>query len=98
MSTFIWPAEDGWPYPDEERGAVDLEAELDDDAIALRCLAAHALDGLDTLERSVVAARFGIGGAPLRTMKQLHAETGTSRAELRAALSSGLAKIRLQVS
>lgn len=91
----MWPAEDGWPYPDGGPGVVDPEAELDEDALALHCLSVQSLGRLEPLERTVVAARFGVGGAPLRTMKELQAQTGVSRAELRVALSSGLTKLRL---
>ncbi len=98
MTTFIWPAEDGWPYPDEDRGLGDPEADLDEDLLALHCLPPRALELLDPLERTVLAARFGVGGGPVRTMKELHAETGCSRAELRSALSSGLAKLRAQMA
>lgn len=98
MTTFIWPAEDGWPYPDDERETLDPDADLDEDLLALHCLASHALDGLDPLERLVVSGRFGLLGAPLRSMKELHADTGKARAELRSALGSGLAKLRLQLA
>ncbi|MGH9066725.1 MAG: hypothetical protein ACRD0J_04430 [Acidimicrobiales bacterium] len=95
--TFIWPAEDGWPYPDGETGWIDGEAELDEDAIALHCLPASALDVLDPLERLVVGSRFGVWGGPVRSMKQLHTDTGRARVELRGALASGLAKLRVQL-
>lgn len=98
MTTFVWPADDGWPYPDEGPQPADPGAEPDEDRLAWECMSVHALDGLDPLERLVVAARFGVGGNPVRSMKDLQAETGRSRAELRQALGSGLAKLRLQLT
>jgi DNA-directed RNA polymerase sigma subunit (sigma70/sigma32) len=98
MTTFIWPAEDGWPYPDEEGALGDPESDLDEDLLALHCLPAKAMDSLEPLERTVLAARFGMGGSPVRSMKELHVETGHTRAELRSALSSGLAKLRAQMA
>lgn len=102
MTTFMWPAEDGWPYPDEDGGTSDagseVGSEVDDDLVALHCLSSHALDSLEPLERQVVTGRFGIGGAPVRTMKQLQADTGLGRPELRQALGSALTKLRLQLT
>ncbi|MGH9063612.1 MAG: hypothetical protein ACRDZQ_00085 [Acidimicrobiales bacterium] len=98
MSTFIWPSEDGWPYPDDSGEVADAEADVDEDALVLHCLSGHALDGLDPLERLVVAGRFGIGGAPVRSMKELQADTGRDRQEIRQALGTGLAKLRVQLA
>jgi len=70
MSSYVWPSDDGWPYPDTTREVVDLGADLDEDLIWLR-MRPHLLDGLDPLERQVIAARFGLGGQPVRSMKQL---------------------------
>ena len=97
MSSYVWPSVDGWPYPDTTREVVDLGADLDEDLIWLR-MRPHLLDGLDPLERQVIAARFGLGGQPVRSMKQLLAETGVDRSELREALGSGLAKLRLSLA
>jgi len=52
------------------------------------------LDRHSTLERQVIESRFGLGGAPVRSMKQLQADTGMPRANLREALGSGLGKLR----
>ena len=93
MSTY-WPTEDGWPYADVEREEADPEAELDDDLLSLRAGSSHLFDDLDPLERQVVESRFGLGGAPVRSMKQLQHDTGVPRADLREALGSGLGKIR----
>jgi hypothetical protein len=89
-----WPGGDGWPYPDSEREPVDPDGWYDDDAVALRASPPN-LDGLEPLERQVVVAHYGIGGRPPRTMKQLHHELNLSRADLRAALAGGLAKLRI---
>src|SRR4051812_33840618 len=97
MSSFLWPNDDGWPYPDVERELVDLESEPDDDLMLLRTTPGGVFDGLEPLERQVVNARFGLGGEPVRSMKQLHAALGLPRAELRQALGSGLTKLRARL-
>jgi len=93
MSSF-WPTDDGWPYADVEREESDPTADFDDDLFNLRASAAHLLDDLDPLERQVIESRFGLGGAPVRSMKELHDDTGLTRADLRQALGSGLGKLR----
>ncbi|TML41335.1 MAG: hypothetical protein E6G27_07475 [Actinobacteria bacterium] len=97
MSSYVWPSDDGWPYPDTAREVVDPGADMDEDLIWLR-MRPHLLDGLAPLERQVIAARFGLGGQPIRSMKELHAETGLARSELREAMGSGLAKLRLNLA
>jgi DNA-directed RNA polymerase sigma subunit (sigma70/sigma32) len=97
MSSYVWPSDDGWPYPDTAREVIDPNGDLDEDLIWLR-MKPHLLDGLDPLERQVIAARFGFGGQPIRSMKELHADTGLARSELREALGSGLAKLRLSLA
>ena len=98
MSSFVWPSEDGWPYPDQERELIDFDNELDDDVVSLRAAPAHLFDDLDPLERQVISARFGLGGVPIRSMKQLHADLGLPRADLRQALGSGLDKLRMRLA
>jgi DNA-directed RNA polymerase sigma subunit (sigma70/sigma32) len=96
---FVWPNDDGWPYPDGEDDVIDLTADsLDDDALAVRTDWAHLLVGLDPLERQLVAARFGLDGRPARSMKQLHHDTGLPREDLKLALGSGLAKLRASLA
>lgn len=97
MQTFLWPAEDGWPYPDTGPEITDLSAELDDDLLSLQVPPPHLFDQLDPLERQVITTHYGLGGRPVRNMKQLHADTGLSRAELRQVLGSGLEKLRSQL-
>ncbi len=92
--TFLWPADDGWPYPDAEGDPADLAAELDVDLMSLKAASPHLFDGLDERERTVIVSHYGLGGQPPRTMKQLHAELGMSRSDLRAVLGSGLSKLR----
>jgi DNA-directed RNA polymerase sigma subunit (sigma70/sigma32) len=96
MSSYVWPSDDGWPYPDTERETIDLSSEVDDDALSVR-LTPSLLNSLDPLERVLIASRYGLGGTPIRSMKQLHAELGLPRDELRNALGSGLAKLRTQL-
>ena len=66
--------------------------------MSVRTLPDRVLDDLEPLERLLIAARFGVGGHEIRSMKQLHADTGLSRADLRASLGSGLTKLRTQLS
>ena len=94
MPTFLWPAEDGWPYPDSEPEVRDLSADPDDDLLSLRLPSTHLLDRLDERERQVITLHYGLAGQPPRTMKELHADLGMSRAELRDVLGSGLSKLR----
>jgi DNA-directed RNA polymerase sigma subunit (sigma70/sigma32) len=96
MSSSVWPSEDGWPYPDTERETIDLSSEVDDDALSVR-LTPTLLNALDPLERVLIASRYGLGGTPIRSMKQLHTDLGLPRDELRSALGSGLAKLRTQL-
>lgn len=98
MPQFIWPAEDGWPYPDAELQVVDLTSSPDDDLLALEHDEPQMLNRLDPLEREVLTARFGLGGAKVRTMKQLHQELGVSTTDLRLAMGSGLAKLRSELT
>lgn len=95
MSSFLWPNDDGWPYPDAGREPIVLDVdEMDEDAFALRATARILLDRLNPLERQVITAHYGLGGTPALSMKQLHTELGLPRAELKDALGSGLAKLR----
>ena len=96
--TSSWITEEGWPYPDALDDWVDLDSEADDDLLNLRVPPRHLYDDLDPLEREVIAARFGLDGVPVRSMKQLHADTGLPRADLKQALGSGLAKLRTQLT
>ena len=97
MSTF-WATEDCWPYPDALEDWVDLDSESDDDLLNLRIPPRHLYDALDPLERQVISARFGLEGMPVRSMKELLADTGLPRADLRQALGSGLEKLRTQLT
>lgn len=96
MRTFLWPAEDGWPYPDGEGDQVDLAGEADLDLLAVST-DRHLLDGLDPVERRVVTASFGLGGIDERSISELHDELGMPATEVSHALDSGLAKIRLHL-
>ena len=97
MSSFLWPNEEGWPYPDTAGETVDLGATTDDDDLCLRAAPGQLFDHLDPLERAVITAHYGLEGQQPRTMKQLHAEMGLPRAELRHVLGSGLAKLRTEL-
>lgn len=94
MATFVWPAEDGWPYPDDTAETTDPSSDLDDDLLSLIAGSAHLLEELEPDERQVVTAHYGLDGRAPRTMKQLRNEMGMSRAEVRHYLGSGLEKLR----
>ena len=98
MSSYVWPNDDGWPYPDTEAETIDPDGSIDDDVLSLRAAPTHLFDRLSPLERSVIAGRYGLGGSPLRSMKELQADLGVPRADLRQALGSGLAKLRVQLT
>src|SRR5206468_10544742 len=52
---------------------------------------------LDALERAVIRGRYGLDGAPERSLKQLQSDLGVPRTEPRDALGSGLSKLRSQL-
>lgn len=95
MSSF-WATDDGWPYADTVDDLADLDGGPDEELLSL-LTSHHLLDGLDETERNVVAARFGLGGRPVSTMKELQATTGMPRDVLRSALGSGLEKLRVNL-
>ena len=95
--TYLWPNEDGWPYPDGGRETVDFDEVVDDDALVLRAAPPHLFDHLDPLERQVVTAHYGLDGSPPRSMKELRADLGVPRSEIREALAGGLAKLRARL-
>ena len=97
MSSYLWPNDEGWPYPDTVGETVDLDATTDDDQLCLRTGPAQLFDHLNPLERAVITAHYGLEGQRARTMKQLHAEMGLPRAELRDVLGAGLAKLRTEL-
>jgi DNA-directed RNA polymerase sigma subunit (sigma70/sigma32) len=97
MRTFLWPAEDGWPYPDTGPEVVDPQGEVDVDLLDLHARTPRLFAALDAVERQVITRHYGLDGAQPCSMKQLHNETGMSRAALREALGSGLGKLRTQL-
>jgi DNA-directed RNA polymerase sigma subunit (sigma70/sigma32) len=94
----FWATEDGWPYPDALEDWIDLDSEADDELLNLRIPPRNLFADLDPLERQVISARFGLAGAPVRSMKELLVETGLPREDLRQALGSGLAKLRTHLT
>lgn len=99
LDTEGWSSDDGWPYADadaevDEIDVADHDADLDEDLVTLHVTGSHLLDGLDSLQRRVITARFGLDGHPARTMRELQAELGLPRDDLRHALGDGLAKVR----
>jgi DNA-directed RNA polymerase sigma subunit (sigma70/sigma32) len=103
FSALSFMSEDGWPYPDDDDVAeqldpIDLRSEADDDLMALHCLPRRALAGLTSAERLVIARRFGFDGQPPSTVSQLHHQLGMSRREIRLTLLEGLTKLRGQLA
>lgn len=94
MTSYQWPSEDGWPYPDVEGHELESDDSLDDDALVLRAAPPHLFDQLDPLERKVVFTHYGLDGSPPRSMKQLHTDLGMTRAQVRETLASALGKLR----
>ena len=101
MRSYLWPGDTGWPSPTAEEiepyDVVDLDADIDLDALSLHAPPPHLFDGLTELERQVLGARYGLGGQPVRSMKELHADLGVTRHELRDALETALDKLRDQL-
>ncbi len=101
MTHYLWPGDPGWPTPEADRTAEidisDPNGEVDLDAVCLHA-DRHLLDDLSPLERTVVQARFGLNGAPERSMKELHTDLGLTRHQVRDALESGLAKLRTHLA
>src|SRR6202035_1077489 len=95
MSSY-WPTEDGWPYPDGAIEPVDTDFDVDEDLLTLRERSSHLLDNLEPLKRTVISARFGLAGQPVRSMKQLRGDLHLPRADIGQALGTGLAKLRRQ--
>jgi len=95
VSSF-WATDDGWPYADTVDEIVEVGDEPDDDRLSLG-VSAHLWDGLNPLEHQVLSGRYGLNGNPVLSMKQLQISTGLPRGELRDALGSGLAKLRINL-
>lgn len=94
MSTFVWPSEDGWPYPDTAREWIDPDTAGDDDDLLSVRVDTRLLDALDPLERRVLAARFGLEGRDVRSVDELHDDLGLTTADVETLLASGLTKLR----
>lgn len=98
-STYIWPSEDGWPYPDDATPGGDPALVFDDlvdaDALLIEARGSALLEGLTDLERTVVTAHYGLDGSEPRSVKDLHVELDLTRAQVRDALVSALEKLRL---
>lgn len=98
MATFVWPSEDGWPYPDADVGWADeVVDEQDDDLLSLRATPGRLLNGLNSVERQVITARFGLDGRGTRSFEQIQVTTGLRPSEALEAMGSGLAKLRTQL-
>ena len=102
MTSYLWPGDPGWPSPEAEPDSsadvLDPNGEIDFDAVCLHAAQDHVFDDLTSVERTVLAARFGLGGTPVRTMKELHNELGLTRHQVRDQLESALAKVRAHLA
>ena len=98
MSTFVWPSEDGWPYPDTAAEWADPETASDDDDLLSVRFDTHLLEALDPLERHVLASRFGLDGRTAQTLGELHDDLGMSTDDVETVLSAGLTKLRARLA
>ena len=98
MGTFVWPSEDGWPYPDTDLDLVDPSDAFDDDLLSLRTAARRVIGSLDAIERQVITARFGLDGKGTRSFEQIQVATGLPPARALDVMGSGLAKLRRQLA
>ena len=72
----------------------DLDTDTDDPT---KVLIRQIIGAVSQYERAVIRGRYGLDGAPERSLKQLQADLGVPRTELRDALGSGLSKLRSQL-
>ncbi|HET6811305.1 MAG TPA: hypothetical protein VFH50_09870 [Acidimicrobiales bacterium] len=98
MGTFMWPSEDGWPYPDGDLDLVDPTDAVDEDLLSLRTSGRRLIGSLDAVERQVITARFGLDGRGARSFEQIQATTGLPPARALDVMGSGLAKLRRQLA
>lgn len=94
MSETAWRSDEGWPYRDVGGDVADPVREPDWDLLSLRASKPTLFDSLSPLEQEIVVHRYGLADAPPMSMKQIRQETGLPPDEVRAALGSGLAKLR----
>ena len=66
---YVWPSEDGWPYPDGDGHPIDVDVDgvFDDDVLSVLA-SPHLLDHLEPLERRVISDHYGLNGTPARSM------------------------------
>ncbi len=103
MQRFVWPSDDGWPYPDgeaETREELDLTvSDADIDSLSLNVELGHLRDGsthlfddLSALEREVICREFGL------SWESSTSTMSVPRVEQEAALQSGLGKLRAHLA
>lgn len=96
-------SEDGWPYPDDDDVAeqlepIDLRSEADDDIVAIHAVSRRAFAELSPAERIVIVRRFGFDGQPPSSLSELEDALGLPREEVRLVLADGLDKLRLHLT
>jgi DNA-directed RNA polymerase sigma subunit (sigma70/sigma32) len=95
MATLHWRSDEGWPYADSHHELADPVGEPDWDLLSLHARTPTMFDTLEPIEHQVVAARYGLEDREPMSMKQIRRETGLGHDEVRVALGSGLAKLRV---
>ena len=97
MRPFDWPAEQGWPYGDDdgEDAVADFEDAAGDASAERARRTVHlGLEHLKADQRWLVSARFGLEGEPERSLRELSIETGRPSDELRFTIDDALDKLR----
>jgi DNA-directed RNA polymerase sigma subunit (sigma70/sigma32) len=94
MRSYPWPTDAGWPDADGRRELGEVGDQVDEDMLSLQARRGSLFAGLTELERNVLTARYGLDGAPARTMAELRDQMGMPKTEVREVIGSGLAKLR----
>jgi DNA-directed RNA polymerase sigma subunit (sigma70/sigma32) len=94
MTTSPWRSDEGWPYRDLGGDVADPVREPDWDLLSLRASRPKLFDTLSPLEQRIVTSRYGLADHAPMSMKEIRHETGLPAEEVRAALGSGLDKLR----
>jgi DNA-directed RNA polymerase sigma subunit (sigma70/sigma32) len=94
MTATPWRSDEGWPYRDIGGDVADPVREPDWDLLSLRASRPTLFETLSPLEQRIVISHYGLEDNSPMTMKEIRHETGLPADEVRAALGSGLAKLR----
>jgi DNA-directed RNA polymerase sigma subunit (sigma70/sigma32) len=94
-STPLFPAEDGWPYPDTD-GETPAADDIDLDLLELR-VDTHCYDALTGAERRVLFLRYGLGNERAHTMKDIARTFDLTHTEARELLGRAIDKVRTRL-